>query len=201
MTRDREDGQVRSVDFDRATRTLRVEFEGGSAYDCADVPERVFDELRHSPDQAGYFRAHVRDEFVCRRSDDVDLAEVANELREDALLAEEDEAAGRGAETEGEAPRRHGRGRRSTHTWIVDVMDEDSAAVEVDGRQITPIPRWLLPSDAHDGDVLRVTHERGTSRSAIVIELDRDGTRAAFDRSRRQLADSGPGDAGGDIAL
>ena len=193
-----EERGVRSVEFNRATHTLRVAFESGATYDYADVPEHVYDELRHSADRDEYFHANIRDDFASTRVGDVDLAEVRHELREDALLGDDDDA---GDTRELEAPAARQRGHRSRHVWIVDVIDEDSAAVEVDGRQITPIPRWLLPADARDGDVLRVTHERAGTRSALVIEVDRASTRAAFDRSRQQLADAGTGDQGGDITL
>jgi len=76
------------------------------------------------------------------------------------------------------------------------VLDEDSAAVQVDGRQITPLPRWLLPGDAHEGDVLRVTHSRSAGRSTLSIELDRVATRHAYQRSADQVAEAPPQDDG-----
>jgi hypothetical protein len=82
----------------------------------------------------------------------------------------------------------------------VDVIEDDAAAVEVDGRRVTPIPRWLLPSDARDGDVLRVTHARSGSRSTISIEVDRQATRVAYQRSADQLRDA-PASGTGDVNL
>jgi hypothetical protein len=199
-----ETSPIRLVHFDRVTHTLRVEFDSGTVYDFADVPERLYDELTRSPARDAFFRENIRDEFSAARPGDVDLAELANERREDAILGaplgEEvplvttDERALRSSGL-------HGTGiRGSQHTWVVDVIDEDSAAVEVDGRQITPIPRWLLPADAHDGDVLRVTHARSGARSILSIEVDRTGTRLAFERSLDQLSQAPPGDRG-DISL
>jgi hypothetical protein len=58
----------------------------------------------------------------------------------------------------------------------------------------------LLPSDAKDGDVLRVTHARSGSRSTLWIEVDRHATRVAFQRSAAQLRD-GPAGGTGDVDL
>jgi hypothetical protein len=133
---------------------------------------------------------------------EVDLAELAHERREDSMfgapLAERTSdpadlpAAG---EPRGDADR-----RASHHTWVVDVIQDDAAAVEVDGRRVTPIPRWLLPTNAKDGDVLRVTHTRSASRSTFTIEVDRDATRLAYERSAEQLRNAPPSGSG-DIDL
>jgi hypothetical protein len=199
MTRHPDDAPIRAVHFDRGTRTLRVELESGAVYDYADVPEHVYEELAHSPDRDAYFRANVRDEFLGSRAGEVDLAEMAHERREDSMfgapLAERisdptDRPAAdvsRDADVEG---------RGSRHTWVVGAVEDDVAAVEVDGRRVTPIPRWLLPTDARDGDVLRVTHERSASRSTFSIEVDRHATRLAYERSAEQLRSAPPGGSG-----
>jgi hypothetical protein len=164
---------VRSVAFDRTTHTLRVELGSGDVYDFADVPERLYDELGHTPDRDAFFRQHICDEFSATRVGDVDLGQHARERREDAIL---------GAPLAEQVPLELSDERvrieesdahRSHHTWLIDVLDEDSVAVQIDGRQITPLPRWLLPADAHDGDVLRVTHDRSGSRSTISIRVAR----------------------------
>ena len=203
MTRHPDEAPIRAVHFDRGTRTLRVELESGAVYDYADVPEHVYDELAHSPARDDYFRANVRDEFLGSRAGEVDLAEMAHERREDAMfgapLAERiPGAADRpAADTpRGDEMEVHG----SRHTWIVDVIEDDAAAVEVDGRRVTPMPRWLLPTDARDGDVLRVTHARSASRSTFSIEIDRDATRVAYERSAEQLR-SAPPSSSGDVDL
>jgi hypothetical protein len=196
-----ETSHIRSVHFDRGTRTLRVELEDGRALEYADVPEHLYDELAHSPRRDAFYRDHIRDEFIGTRAGDVDLAEMAHERREDAVLGpplaqEFDETPTRRAAPKPNEPEVHG----SRHTWIVDVIDEDGAAVEVDGRRITPIPRWLLPADARDGDVLRVTHARSGTRSTLSIEVDRAATQTAFERSAEQMRDV-PSGGTGDIDL
>jgi hypothetical protein len=179
MTREwNEESAVRSVTFERATHTLRVELESGAMFDFADVPERVYDELARSAAPDAFFREYVRDEFSATRVGDVDLADMVHERREDRVLGAPlaEDVAGPSPDDR-EVPLGSASDYGTEHTWIVDLIDDDSAAVQVDGRQITPLPRWLLPADAHDGDVLRVTHARSAGRSTLSIELDRSGGR------------------------
>jgi hypothetical protein len=89
------------------------------------------------------------------------------------------------------------------HVWIIDVIEENSAAVEVDGRQVTPLPRWLLPEGAREGDVLSVRHERSHERSTLTIEIDRAAAAEALRRSAEQVrsTDVASSDPGGDVVL
>jgi len=69
--------------------------------------------------------------------------------------------------------------KHSRHTWIVDVIEDGSASIEVDGRTVTPIPKWLLPQGVKEGDVLSVTHDRREGKSALLIETDPEGKKKA----------------------
>jgi hydrogenase maturation factor len=91
--------------------------------------------------------------------------------------------------------------KHSKHTWVVDVMEEGSASIEVDGRSVTPIPVWILPDGVKEGDVLAVTHDRGEDRSAILIETDPQAKKKALDKSAKQVSRKSKGDRGGDIQL
>jgi len=91
--------------------------------------------------------------------------------------------------------------KQSKHTWVVDVMEDGSASIEVDGRSVTPIPDWLLPQGVKEGDVLSVIHDRGENRSALVIETDPEAKRKALDRSAKQVSRTSKKDRGGDIQL
>jgi hypothetical protein len=91
--------------------------------------------------------------------------------------------------------------KHSKHTWIVDVIQEGSAAVEIDGKQVTSVPHWILPEGAKEGDVFSVTHERQRGRSVIEIVEDVRERRRLLDISERQLATRDPKDPGGNIAL
>ncbi len=91
---------------------------------------------------------------------------------------------------------------RQHYSWTIDAIADDVARVELDGDRMVTVPSWILPSAAVEGDVLRVSHQREDGRSVIVIDHDPDATRAALQRSARQLADM-PLDHGptGDIVL
>src|ERR1700682_2779896 len=91
--------------------------------------------------------------------------------------------------------------KHSKHTWIVDVIEEGSASIEVDGRTVTPIPQWLLPQGVREGDVLSVTHDRGEGKSALLIETDPEARKKALDRSVKQVARKSKNDRGGDVSL
>ena len=89
----------------------------------------------------------------------------------------------------------------SSHTWIIDVIEDGSASIEVDGRSVTPIPEWMLPVGAKEGDVLAVTHERAEGRSVLAIRIDPEAKKKAMDQSVKQVSRKTKGDRGGDIQL
>lgn len=89
----------------------------------------------------------------------------------------------------------------SNHTWVVDVIEDGSASIEVDGRSVTPIPEWMLPVGVREGDVLSVIHERGEGKSLLAIRVDPEAKRKAMDRSAKQGSRKSERDRGGDIHL
>lgn len=91
--------------------------------------------------------------------------------------------------------------KHSKHQWIVDVIEDGSASIEVDGRTVTPIPQWMLPEGVKEGDVLAVTHDRREGRSALLIETDPEGRAKALKKSARQVSRKPKNDRGGDIQL
>ena len=91
--------------------------------------------------------------------------------------------------------------KRSKHTWIVDVIEDGSASIEVDGRTVTPVPEWMLPEGVKEGDVLSVTHDRKLGKSELVIETDPEAKRRGLDRSERQVSRKSKNDRGGDVQL
>jgi hypothetical protein len=68
--------------------------------------------------------------------------------------------------------------KRSKHTWIIQVIEDGSASIQVDGRMVTPVPAWMLPEAAREGDVLSVSHTRKEDRSSLVIEIASDAKAA-----------------------
>ena len=91
--------------------------------------------------------------------------------------------------------------KHSKHTWIVDVIEDGSASIEVDGRTVTPIPQWILPEGVKEGDVLSVTHDQGEGKSTLLIETDPEAKRKALGRSEKQVTRKSKNDRGGDISL
>jgi DUF3006 family protein len=91
--------------------------------------------------------------------------------------------------------------KHSKHTWVVDVIEDGSASIEVDGRTVTPIPQWLLPEGVREGDVLSVTHDKKEGKSSLLIETDPDAKKKAMDRSEKQVSRKSKNDRGGDIQL
>ena len=92
-------------------------------------------------------------------------------------------------------------GKHSKHTWVVNVIEDGSASIEVDGRTITPIPQWMLPEGVKEGDVLSVTHDRREGKSTLLIETDPEAKKKALDRSEKQVSRKSKNDRGGDIQL
>ena len=91
--------------------------------------------------------------------------------------------------------------KHSKHIWIVDVIEDGSASIEVDGRTVTPIPQWMLPEGVREGDVLSVTHDRREGKSALLIETDPEGKKKALARSAKQVSRKPKNDRGGDVQL
>lgn len=91
--------------------------------------------------------------------------------------------------------------KHSRHTWIVDVIEDGAASIEVDGRTVTPIPAWLLPEGVKEGDVLSVTHDKELGKSALLIEADPEAKKKALAKSAKQVARKSKNDRGGDIQL
>jgi hypothetical protein len=89
----------------------------------------------------------------------------------------------------------------SAHQWIIDAMDATTAQIEADGDQVLQIPRALLPEDAHEGDVLAVSHRRDRERSTLELMLDPAASAAALERSRQQMQQPHGKDRGGNIKL
>lgn len=82
----------------------------------------------------------------------------------------------------------------STQQWVIDLIEEGSASIELPDGKLISLPSSVLPSGARGGQILRVT-----------IELDPDATKRALDASKAQVEKgsraSRKRDPGGDIVL
>lgn len=60
-------GKLRAVGYEPRARTLRVELEGGSLIDYANVGEEIWRRLAGSSSAWSYYRDNVEEEFAARR--------------------------------------------------------------------------------------------------------------------------------------
>jgi len=77
--------------------------------------------------------------------------------------------------------------------WVIDGIEERIASVEVDGRGVITVPTWMLPAEAQEGDVFRVTIAHDAAEQARRLELSREQVEQVAVKSKR--------DPGGDIVL
>jgi hypothetical protein len=54
---------IAAVGYDKATKTLRIEFSTGKAYSYLDVPETTYLSLRSAPSAGRYFAAAIKNVF------------------------------------------------------------------------------------------------------------------------------------------
>ena len=88
---------------------------------------------------------------------------------------------------------------RPSHRWAIDRIEEGTAAVEQDGDHVYEIPRFLLPREARDGDVLTVTvAEAAAGEVTLSVRIDRAAGDAPGKAARKRRAGN---DRGGDIVL
>lgn len=62
-----ESSSLRSIGYDRANRTLEVEFKNGGVYLYEDVPLELWSELRLAESKGQFFQERVRDRFPTTR--------------------------------------------------------------------------------------------------------------------------------------
>lgn len=60
-------GKLRAIGYDRRERSLRVEFDDGSAIDYSAVGEEVWRKLSTSAAAWSYYRDNIEDEYTGRR--------------------------------------------------------------------------------------------------------------------------------------
>ena len=84
-------GKLRAIGYDPRERTLRVEFDDGSAIDYAGVGTEVWRRLSTSGSAWSYYRDNIEEEFSGRRGRAVPVPETkANPLDELFKAASDD---------------------------------------------------------------------------------------------------------------
>ena len=93
------------------------------------------------------------------------------------------------------------REQKPAHRWAIDRIEEGTAAVEQDGDHVYEIPRYLIPPDARDGDVLVVSVSSAAGTEVTIsVRIDRaSGSASSAKASARKRR--GGNDPGGDIVL
>ena len=101
----------------------------------------------------------------------------------------------------GRPKRDEGTGARA-HRWAVDRVEEGTAAVEQDGDHVYEIPRYLIPAEARDGDVLSVAIT-GSAAGEVTISVRIDRVASAPSPAAKPARKQRPAgnDAGGDLVL
>jgi hypothetical protein len=92
--------------------------------------------------------------------------------------------------------------RGTTYRLVIDRFEEDLVVVEVNGGAMLDLPRWMLPSDAAEGDVVLMQQESSEGADLRwTVRIDRAATEAARNTARATLERLKQRDPGGDIAL
>lgn len=105
-------------------------------------------------------------------------------------MAEQRGGQGEGAPSEGQS-----------HRWAIDRIEEGTAAVEQDGDHVYEIPRYLVPADARDGDLLTVTTaESRPGEVTVTVRIDKTAN-AAMSAKRATGRPRPSKGRGGDIVL
>jgi len=100
-----------------------------------------------------------------------------------------------------DAPRVAGPANEPPHRWAVDRIEEGTAAVEQDGDHVYEIPRYLIPAETRDGDVLQVTATASAAGEVtIIVRVDRAASPASPINTSSNRPRS-PKGGGGDIVL
>ena len=63
-----ESSSLRSIGYDRKTRTLEVEFANGGVYRYDEVPAELWSDFRHSASKGRFFQQMIRDHFPTERA-------------------------------------------------------------------------------------------------------------------------------------
>jgi hypothetical protein len=92
-----------------------------------------------------------------------------------------------------------------SHRWAIDGLEESTARIEEDGRRIITVPRWLLPTEAREGQILTVTRTAAKGSCTVTLTVDEEATEAAKSSSTAQVAklakESKRRDGGGNVSL
>jgi hypothetical protein len=90
---------------------------------------------------------------------------------------------------------------KETHRFIVDRHEGEISIVEVDGKALLDLPRWLLPRAARGDDVVAVSVEGDGDRTVVTLERDPAATARAQAEAAEAVRRLKRRDPGGDVQL
>jgi hypothetical protein len=90
-------GKLRAIGYDQRERTLRVEFDDGTAIDYAAVGSETWRKLSASASPWSYYRDNIEEEFTGKRGRAATAAAGKPAIDRDALM----KAFGGGSDTDG----------------------------------------------------------------------------------------------------
>ena len=85
--------------------------------------------------------------------------------------------------------------------WVVDHVDGDIVAVEIDGTTLVTFPKGIFPDGVGPNDVFRVERERSAKRSVLTMTRDDQERERRLARSRAQTSVRSKNDRPGNITL
>ena len=58
---------IKSIGYERTSKTLEIEFHSGGLYEYAEVPEPVHEGLMKAESHGSYLHQHIRDKYRFRK--------------------------------------------------------------------------------------------------------------------------------------
>lgn len=84
---------------------------------------------------------------------------------------------------------------------IVDRLEADLVVVELDDGRTLDLPRWMLPPELHEGDVIAVRAEAAGDDWRVLARVDAAETSRRRSDAREAITRLRARDPGGDISL
>lgn len=87
------------------------------------------------------------------------------------------------------------------HRLIVDRVEGDHVVVEMESAGTLDLPRWMLPDELREGDVLVARAATADGERRVVFSVDPAATEARREEAAERVHRLRSRDPGGDITL
>lgn len=91
--------------------------------------------------------------------------------------------------------------QQQRHELVVDRFEGEVVVVEIDGSGTVDLPRWMLPAELREGDVVLARIEGARDRRTVECTVDAEETKRRRDRAGETVERLRARDPGGDITL